>query len=249
MFVHVGDMRIYQPFAKYFDELRYDGIYLASVLAFAEDERGGSIEPIGGDQVRDLRDFRLRPIGELSDDMPKVKQRFSAARWAEFKRDIAFFRAAMGPGFITSLDDHGANAPPAWVWLARLAIGHVPASETTMTIAGLMRRGVAPRDGVGDRGPSASPDAGRDDGVWRDQPLPVRDELGGRDAGHDWLVLLGFAACALRRERWVLAGALLGFGTMLRVLPVGGLLGIGAPALAWLVVEWAAAGARERGRC
>ena len=28
--------------------------------------------------------------------------------------------------------------PPAWVWLARLFIGHVPASETTMTIAGLL---------------------------------------------------------------------------------------------------------------
>ena len=47
MFVHVTDMRIYQPFAKYFDELRYDGVYLASALAFAEDERGGSIDSIG----------------------------------------------------------------------------------------------------------------------------------------------------------------------------------------------------------
>src|SRR6185503_11792284 len=41
MFVHTGDMRIYQPFVKYFDELRYDGVYLASLLAYAEDERGG----------------------------------------------------------------------------------------------------------------------------------------------------------------------------------------------------------------
>ena len=62
MFVHVDDMRIYQPFAKYFDELGYDGVYLASALAYAEDERGGSIDSIGATQIRDLRDFRLRPV-------------------------------------------------------------------------------------------------------------------------------------------------------------------------------------------
>ena len=50
---------------------------------------------------------------------------------------------------------------------------------------------------------------------------------------HDWLVLLGFAACALRKERWRLAGALLAAGTMLRVLPAVGLLGVVAPAAAW----------------
>ena len=54
---------------------------------------------------------------------------------------------------------------------------------------------------------------------------------------HDWLALLAFAACALRKQRWVLAGALLGVATMLRVIPVVGLLGVAAPALAWLVIQ------------
>jgi hypothetical protein len=61
MFVHAGDMRIYQPFVKYFDELRYDGVYLASLLAYAEDERGGSLASLAGTRVRDLRDYHLRP--------------------------------------------------------------------------------------------------------------------------------------------------------------------------------------------
>ena len=60
MFVHAGDMRIYQPFVKYFDELRYDGVYLASLLAYAEDERGGSLASLAGTRVRDLRDYHLR---------------------------------------------------------------------------------------------------------------------------------------------------------------------------------------------
>ena len=62
---------------------------------------------------------------------------------------------------------------------------------------------------------------------------------GGATFRHDWLVLLGFAVCALRRERWLLGGALLGLGTMLRVVPLVGLLGVGAPALAWLVARLA----------
>jgi hypothetical protein len=241
MFVHAGDMRIYQPFAKYFDELRFDGVYVASVLAFAEDERGGSIDSIGATQVRDLRDFRLRPAIELKSEIAAVRQRFSDARWAEFKRDMAFFRASMGPGFLTSLDDHGANAPPAWVWLARLFIGHVPASETTMTIAGLLDAALllllawAIGSTFGLLPMLVAMTVFGATNVYQ-----FGTNWGGSTLRHDWLVLLGFAACALRRQRWVLAGALLGFATALRVLPINGLLGVGAPALAWLVVEWAA---------
>ena len=236
MFVHDTDMRIYQPFAKYFDELGYERIYLASALAYAEDERGGSIESIGATKIRDLHDFRLRTIAEVRDDMLATKQRFTPERWAEFKRDIAFFRAAMGPNFINTLDDHGANAPPSWVWLARLAIGHVPATETTLTLAGAI-------DGVLLLALAAT--------LWMCfgllPMLAAMTVFGATDlymfgtnwAGatlrHDWLVLMGFAACALRRERWLLAGALLGAGTMLRVVPVVGLFGVVAPAVAWLV--------------
>lgn len=239
-FVHVSDMRIYQPSVKYFDELRFDGVYAASVLAFAEDERGGSLDSIGTTQVRDLRDFRMRTVSELKSEIAAVRQRFSDARWAAFKRDIAFFRAAMGPDFLTSMTDHGANAPPAWVWLARLFIGHVPATETTMTLAGLL-------DGVLLLALAWA--------IWSSfglRPMLVAmtvfgaisvHSFGTNWAGatlrHDWLVLLGFAACALRRERWLLAGALLGFGTTLRVLPINGLFGIGALVAAWLVAQWA----------
>jgi hypothetical protein len=170
--------------------------------------------------------------------MLRVKQRFTPERWAEFKRDLVFFREAIGPGFITSLDDHGANAPPAWVGLARLAIGHVPATETTMTIGGLidavlllaMAWALARSFGL--------------------IPMLVAMTIfgatnlymfgtnwGGATLRHDWLALLGFAACALRKERWLLGGALLGAGTMLRVVPAVGLIGVAAPAVAWLVCQ------------
>ncbi len=239
MFVHVADMRIYQPFAKYFDELRFDGVYLASVLAYAEDERGGSIEAIGATKIRDMHDFRMRTALELKDEILKVKQRFSAPRWEEFKRDMAFFREAMGPSYLTSLDDHGANAPPAWVGLARLALGHVTASETTLTIAGLldgillllMAWAIAATFGLLPMLVAMTVFGATD-------LYMFGTNWTGATLRHDWLVLLGFAACALRRERWLLAGALLGAGAILRVVPVIGLFGIAAPALAWLVTAW-----------
>jgi hypothetical protein len=239
MFVHVTDMRIYQPFTKYFDELRFEGVYLASALAYAEDERAGSIASIGATRIRDMHDFRLRTVAEVKDQMLAVKQRFSPARWDEFKRDMSFFREAMGPGYLTSLDDHGANAPPTWIWLARLVLGHVPASEASLTMAGLL-------DAVLLLAMAWA--IGRSFGLL---PMLVAMTVfgatdlymfgtnwGGATLRHDWLVLLGFAACALERQRWLLAGALIGFGAMLRVVPIVGLIGVGAPALAWVVTEW-----------
>src|SRR5579863_7054729 len=57
-FVHTNDLRVYQPFAKYFKELGYDGVYLASVLAYAEDHRGGSLESLGMQEMRGHGDQR-----------------------------------------------------------------------------------------------------------------------------------------------------------------------------------------------
>ncbi|HXU00170.1 MAG TPA: hypothetical protein VN903_04225, partial [Polyangia bacterium] len=244
MFVHVADMRIYQPFTKYFAELGFDGVYLASALAFAEDERGGSLASISGSKIRDMHDFRLRTVGEMSDQIAKVRQRFSDARWAEFKHDMVFFREAMGPGFMTSLDDHGANAPPAWVGLARLAIGHVTATETSLTLAGLidavlllaMAWAIGVSFGLIPMLVAMTVFGATD-------LYMFGTNWGGATLRHDWLVLLGFAACALHKQRWRLAGALLGAGTMLRVVPAVGLIGVVAPAAGWLVARWFA---RER---
>src|SRR6185436_2329200 len=47
---------------------------------------------------------------------------------------------------------------------------------------------------------------------------------------HDWLAYLGFAACALKRQRWALGGALLAFATMIRAFPVLALMAAALPA-------------------
>ena len=158
---------------------------------------------------------------------------------APIAQAIASSSAALGPSFLTTMDDHGANAPPAWLGLARLVIGHVPANETTLTIAGLI---------------DAALFVALAFTMWACfglVPMLVAMTIfgatdlymfgtnwTGATLRHDWLVLLGFAVCALRKQRWALAGALLGTGTILRVIPGIGFFGIVAPAGAWLISRW-----------
>jgi hypothetical protein len=54
---------------------------------------------------------------------------------------------------------------------------------------------------------------------------------GGATLRHDWLAYIGYAACALRTERFALGGALLGLSAMIRVFPALALAGATIPAL------------------
>ena len=238
-FVHLPDMRIYQPFVKYFDEVRYDGVYLAAVLAYAEEQHGGSLAPLASVPVRSLRDQRLSRVADLSADIAAVRKRFSDQRWASFKHDIAYFRGAMGPDYLTSLTDHGANAPPLWVLMARPFLGYAQASETIMVAAGLvdavlflvMALALARSFGVLPMCVAMTVFGAND-------LYMFGTNWGGATLRHDWLVLLAFAACALKARRWALAGVLMAVATMLRVLPAAALAGVAIPAAAWFVERW-----------
>jgi hypothetical protein len=235
-FVHLPDMRIYQPFVKYFDEVRYDGVYLAGVLAYAEDQHGGSLVPLASVQVRSMRDQRLTHVSELAADISTVRARFSDKRWAAFKRDMVFFRQTMGPEYLTTLTDHGANAPPLWVLVARPLLGFTRASEASLVAAGLvdgvlfllMAFVIARTFGVLPMCVAMTVFGAND-------LYMFGTNWAGATLRHDWLVLLAFAACALKVQRWTLAGALLGVATMLRVLPAAALVGVAIPAVARVV--------------
>jgi hypothetical protein len=238
-FVHTDDMRVYQPFARHFKELQYDGVYLASVLAYAENQRGGSLDSLANQEVRGLRDHRVRRVREITAQIRDVRRRFTDQGWADLKQDMRYFEEVMGPGFLSTLTDHGANATPVWVFFARLLIGHWPASETVLTLGGLADAVLLGVMAVV---------------LWRAfgllPMLLAITVFGANDlymfgtnwAGatlrHDWLALLGMGAAALKKERWVLAGVLLGLSAMIRAFPVAALLGVALPALWWLGERW-----------
>ena len=238
-FVHLADMRIYQPAVKYFDEVRYDGVYLAAVLAYAEEQHGGSLAPLAHVPVRNLKDQRPSHVAELGADIAAVRARFSDQRWAAFKQDMVFFRGAMGPDYLTTLTDHGANAPPLWVMIAKPFLGYTRASETSLVAAGLvdavlfllMALALARSFGVLPMCVAMAVFGAND-------LYMFGTNWGGATLRHDWLVLLAFAACALKTQRWVLAGVLLAVATMLRVVPAAALAGVAIPAAAWFVERW-----------
>jgi hypothetical protein len=238
-FVHTNDLRVYQPFAKYFKELQYDGVYMASVLAYAEDRRGGSLESLGQIELRGLNDHRVRRVREVEDEIRAVRARFSDERWQDFKKDMRFFEQVMGPEYISTLTDHGANATPVWVFFARMLIGHAPASEGLLVMAGLV-------DGVLLLLMAVA--LWRSFGLWT--MLLALTVFGANDLymfgtnwtgatlRHDWLALLGFGAAALKSRRWTVAGICLALSALIRFFPVVSLFGVALPALWWFGERW-----------
>ncbi len=229
-FVHQPDMRVYYPFAKYFDELGYDGVYAASVAAYVEDVPGASLESVREVEIRSLTTHKLERVADVAGEIANVSRRFTPARWTEFKSDMRYFRETMGDrAYLATHADHGANATPVWVALARPWLAFQPASERALVVGGLLDPVLlAIMFSV----------VGFTFGL-RTMLLAVivfgatdlymfGTNWGGATLRHDWLAYLGLGVCALRRERWVLGGVLLGLSAMIRAFPAVVLVGVGA---------------------
>ncbi len=128
--LHHYDMRTYYPIAKYFPELRFDGVYAASVLAVAD---GQSLDAFDAQPLRDLRTHVGTTVGASKAHLLEVRARFTPERWALFLEDMNYFRRAMGDGgFLGSMNDHGGNATPVWFLSARALFASAPASDATL---------------------------------------------------------------------------------------------------------------------
>jgi len=219
--VHTWDMRHYYPVAKYFRELRFDGLYLASLAAYIDNNPGFSDAQLAQVRLRDLRDAEIRTGTEVAAELPKIRARFSPERWEEFKQDMKYFGDTMGGAdYLGSMQDHGGNATPVWILPAYFIFKYFPASETVISLAGLI------------------------DPVlvlffffvlWRTFGLRVMlyvaviwgasdfynfgSNLMGSTLRQDWLVALGLGACALKKERWALGGVLMAYGGLIRAFP------------------------------
>jgi hypothetical protein len=237
-FVHTWDMRVYYPFAKYFEELGYDGVYLASAAAYLDDVAGATLGSIGDTAIRDLRNHRTHKLKELATEVNDVRRRFTPARWASFKHDMRYFREVMGADYLRTMNDHGANATPVWVASARLVF-FGPATETALVLGGLLDAVLLAFLFVA---------IGRSFGL---RPMLIAMVLfgandfymfgtnwGGATLRHDWLVYLGLGVCALHVERWLLGGVFFGLSVMIRAFPGVALIGVTLSLGWWLVESW-----------
>lgn len=250
-YVHSWDMRVYFPVAKYFEELGYDGVYLASVKSYADDVLGGSLDSIQGTELRDLQTYEMRRVSDVNDEIHAIKDRFSPERWEEFKKDMSYFWTSMGRNaYLGSLRDHGGNATPAWLLPAYLMFGSADASESTFLWAAaldpvlLFLFFIVAWRTFGLRAALVCLVAYGATTVYQ-----FGSNWGGSTLRNDWMVLLGLGVCALKSKRWYAAGLLLGWGAMIRAFPVLALLCLAMPT-GWKLFEaWRAkrSGAQETG--
>ena len=237
--VHTWDMRHYFPVAKYFRELRFDGLYAASLAAYIDNHPDFSPDRLPSIYLRDLRDGQMRSGLELADELPKMRARFTPERWEEFKRDIKYFNDTMGDrDFLGGMVDHGGNATPVWVLPAYFIFRHAPANEWTLSLAGLIDPLLVLFFFFM---------------VWRAFGLRVMlyvavlwgasdfynfgSNLMGSTLRQDWLVALGLGACAIKLRWPFLGGALIAYGGLIRAFPAMATFFLAVP-LVWFVVDY-----------
>jgi hypothetical protein len=229
-YVHYWDMRVYFPVAKYFEELRFDGLYLASTAAYL-DETGASARSIANTELRDLHDNRMRRVSEVLPEIQAVRTRFSPARWAEFRHDMRYFIDGMGDGYLESMRDHGGNATPLWLLVAHVLFRSAPASDTTLLLAGLIDPlallglwwVVARTFGLRVALVSII--------LWGTSDFQrFGTNLVGSTMRFDWMVAIGLGVCALHVGRLRLGGVLLTYAALIRAFPVLALAGLALPA-------------------
>ncbi len=216
-FIHLHDFTHYHLGSKYYGELGHTDLYTA--ILRAELEVYGDLE---AEAVRDLETNQMVPARWQVMRSDAVRAAFSAERWVEFKREIAFFRQALGPdGYVRVLRDHGFNPTPVWALLGATVSGWVkPGSEQGMLALALL-------DLVLLAGFFATVGAtfGR-----RTLLLAVIyfsviygtsfAWTGGAFLRYPWFVGVGIGICLLHQKRFGWAGGLFAAAAMLRVFPV-----------------------------
>ncbi|HOC41824.1 MAG TPA: hypothetical protein PKJ99_02305 [Thermoanaerobaculales bacterium] len=189
--------------SKYLPELRYDGLYDATVAAMAD-----RYHVPKATKVRDLTTFELRPAHTGSQSVEAARARFDPARWQAFSDDVVAFFRPLGLPFERVIRDHGNTGSPSWAVLARVFTAGVAASARTLSwlsfldLALLLALAVAIARAFSLRAMCIAMSIAL--------LVPnAYDFLGGSILRLDWLVALGAAACLLERKRDRAAGVFL----------------------------------------
>jgi hypothetical protein len=208
--------------SKYFPELRYDGLYIATIAAERELGFGRPVQS----HIRDLRTNEVVPVAGLDEHAREVRGRFSSERWRDFVDDTRYFLTANSYDYIFRIrKDHGYNPTPTWTFTARLFSTFVDAGDDSLALLAwvdplllavmfwMIFRTYGSRIGCLAL-------------IVFGLGYPWRfDWVGGAFLRQDWLAAVGAGICLLRRERAGIAGALFAYAVMVRVFPGGFLIG------------------------
>jgi hypothetical protein len=220
--LHDRELFHYYLGSRYYPELKHDGLYVASLAAQYQNHPELSVQP----EMRDLRSQRVAPIAALEEHFREVRTRFDDARWRAFVADHDYFLSRSNPMQMAVYRlDHGFNPSPTWIFVARLFSSWLPATTGSflflasldLLLLGAMCFGVARVFG----GRTAAMVI-----LLLGLGAPWRyDWVGGAFLRTDWFAALGLGLCALKRERMLLAGGLIGYAAMIRIFPAAFLVG------------------------
>lgn len=240
-FVHGWDTFHYYVGAKYFRELGYDRLY--DCVAVADAQEPALRSAVERRTLRNLRSNVLESTAGVLAEPGRCTDHFTAARWVEFRQDVAWFRERESTDRWAAISsDHGYNATPVWNVAGSLLANLAPASDRqilllclldplyfALLVAALVWAFGRPGAAVALLVLATS--------------FPARFFwTGGAFLRWDWLCFTVLAVCCLRRGRPFAAGAALGYAALLRVFPV--LLAAGPALVVLLSLVEAARSAR-----
>ncbi|MFT3836137.1 MAG: hypothetical protein QM723_03955 [Myxococcaceae bacterium] len=200
--------------AKYQKELGWFDLYKAAVLADRE-----TIHVITSPTIRDIHNFELVPIDTALTDGPRVRSRFSDARWEEFKRDWVAMVNNRPIDFNRVVQDHGNSNSPAWAVIAHPIAELLPLTRGTQTFIGLLDFIL-----MGVMFFFVFKTFGERTGciallMWA-TPGIVFDYLAGSFLRWDWLFALGMSVVMMKREKWALAGGFFAYAVATKLFPI-----------------------------
>lgn len=246
---HRWDQYHYYMGAKYFPEIKYDGLYKCSAIAqhqlgvvtYEEPDDKGNVRSKRIDMKAELEaktktvrnlggDNLLMKVDDLIKNPEQCINRFSPARWEQYKRDVKFFRIVSDKKYWEDMQrDHGYNPPPVWTlagwWISNLHDAEVWFMQAIamIDIAYLLGVFAALWWAFGWRVSAVAAI------FWGTQASAPFYWTGGAFLRQDWLFFMVLSACLARKRYFALAGAAMVYCGLLRIFP--GLIVIG-----WLVV-------------
>jgi hypothetical protein len=238
-FSNPHDLSHYYLGSKYSHELGYLHLYPAIAVAQWENSGGRRVYP----SIRMMQTYKYKTGAQVVHEADAIRQRFSPARWTEFKRDVGHFDRELGRRLGAMFDDMGYNATPVWTMIARPLTSSVDADDSigmfalvTIDLLLIAAMCLALRSAFGTRaallfvvffGTS----------FWMSY-THIRGGL----LRLDWLAALVVSGCMLEMKRYRTAGALLAYAAMVRVFPAVFIVGLVGRAL-W---EWKLTGRVDR---
>ena len=217
-FVHVWDTYHYVMGSKYFPETGYDLMYDCAAVANAENGRG---DEVARQTITDLRTNIIVKTDEIIAHPERCKDHFTAARWQEYRKDIAAFRSFVNEGRWREIHlDHGYNATPVWTLM-----GYALTNGTgTVTLKQLTRLNMIDPLFLAAAllmiwwafGPRAFAVAA----IVLGCHFPNRYYwTGGAFLRHDWVFYFVASIALLKKKYPVLAGAAFSYSVLLRLFP------------------------------